>query len=107
MLTLGEAFATLGLAEGTPYEAVLAAKNRLLEKSSDDFQRRMEVGVGRAGCKEKAPAKGGVAGWKRCMRRLPSAPHARRPGGCAPRRPSQACPSPRSCSIQSADRGRI
>ncbi|PSC76228.1 CHAPERONE-LIKE PROTEIN OF chloroplastic [Micractinium conductrix] len=43
MLTLGEAFATLGLAEGTPYEAVLAAKNRLLEKSSDDFQRRMEI----------------------------------------------------------------
>lgn len=43
-LTLTEAFTTLGLAEGATYDEVLAAKNSLLARHADDFERRMEVG---------------------------------------------------------------
>lgn len=44
-LTLGEAYALLGLREGSAYDEVLAAKNRLLERHTDDFERRMQVGT--------------------------------------------------------------
>lgn len=53
-LTLSQAYEALGLPEGTPYEEVLAAKNRLLEKNAENFEKRMEVGrqpiVHSAGC---------------------------------------------------------
>ena len=50
-LSLGEAYAVLGLGESATYELVLSTKNRLLEKSQDNFERRMEVGgVGRWWC---------------------------------------------------------
>jgi hypothetical protein len=40
----------LGLREGSSYDEVLAAKNRLLERHSDDFDRRMQVGRGSCCC---------------------------------------------------------
>lgn len=44
-LTLSQAYEALGLPEGSAYEQVLAAKNRLLEKHAEDFEKRMEVGI--------------------------------------------------------------
>jgi hypothetical protein len=49
VLSLGEAYAVLGLGESATYELVLSTKNRLLEKSQDNFERRMEVGSVGAG----------------------------------------------------------
>ncbi|KAL4446720.1 hypothetical protein ABPG77_007964 [Micractinium sp. CCAP 211/92] len=42
-LTLSQAYEALGLPEGSAYEQVLAAKNRLLEKHAEDFEKRMEI----------------------------------------------------------------
>ncbi|EFN57194.1 hypothetical protein CHLNCDRAFT_143604 [Chlorella variabilis] len=42
-LTLSEAYATLGLGEGSAYDEVLAAKNVLLERHADDLERRYQV----------------------------------------------------------------
>lgn len=44
-LTLSQAYEALGLPEGSAYEEVLMAKNRLLERHAEDFERRMEVGA--------------------------------------------------------------
>ena len=54
-LTLGEAYATLGLSDISSYEDVLAAKNRLVEKYRDDFERRMEVGPPRPPARPPPP----------------------------------------------------
>ena len=44
-LTLSEAYAILGLHEGSAYDEVLAAKNALLELHGGDFEMNMQVSV--------------------------------------------------------------
>lgn len=41
--TLTEAYKALGLPEGSSYDEVLAAKNRLLEGAGSNMERKMEV----------------------------------------------------------------
>ncbi len=41
--TLTEAYEALGLPEGSSYDEVLAAKNRLLEGAGNNMERKMEV----------------------------------------------------------------
>lgn len=50
--TLSEAYAALGLPEGSTYDEVLSAKNRLLEGAGNNMERKMEVrgGAGAGGC---------------------------------------------------------
>jgi hypothetical protein len=43
-ITLTEAYALLGLREGSAYEEVLAAKNALLARSGDDSEKQLQVG---------------------------------------------------------------
>lgn len=54
-LTLTEAYKALGLPEGSSYDEVLSAKNRLLEGAGNNMERKMEVRAGDGRAKHRHP----------------------------------------------------
>lgn len=82
-LTLSEAYATLGLGEGSAYDEVLAAKNVLLERHADDLERRYQVGAEEQTCRQMASRPDAAGVPHRGHVRSPlAAAHRPRPAPC-------------------------